>query len=300
MDNCWFNIGNVSNDAKLGQHLRTLRVPGTTLRSLTWEGSGLRLALAVDSHIFFANVRPTYVWDYFGKTLVYASYRKDRSDFTIHFWNTDRIMGSTSSGSGGAAPTGSPEGGGGGAAGPAAQASIQTKTLRHVQAIASHGEMCAIVCKAGDNGVGADGGGATLVVHLCNELGATTEKREINFYAKAQTLTGGALMDITGGGGGAAGRKMSTEGAPFEIQVKSVAMTETYVIVATADSIYLWNFTGKKQETMFHIGSKAGPVEKEQYCRDFKPAEGGRSFLFYMSLGGTDTSPIPIAKNSFD
>ena len=33
------------------------RVPGQNLRAISWEGSGLRLALAVDSHIFFANIR---------------------------------------------------------------------------------------------------------------------------------------------------------------------------------------------------------------------------------------------------
>lgn len=41
-----------------GLHLRSLRVPGTSgiVNSLSWEGFGLRIALAVDSNILFANI----------------------------------------------------------------------------------------------------------------------------------------------------------------------------------------------------------------------------------------------------
>ena len=67
-----------------GQLLRTLRVPGTSLRSLSWEGSGLRLSLAVDSHIFFANVRPAYMWTYFSTTLAYATWRKEKGEHHKH------------------------------------------------------------------------------------------------------------------------------------------------------------------------------------------------------------------------
>jgi WD repeat-containing protein 35 len=40
-----------------GEHLRTLRVPGNGINGLSWEGTGLRLALAVDSFIYFTNIR---------------------------------------------------------------------------------------------------------------------------------------------------------------------------------------------------------------------------------------------------
>ena len=43
-----------------GEHLRTLKVPGKDLRSLSWEGGSLRISLAVDSFIYFANIRPDY------------------------------------------------------------------------------------------------------------------------------------------------------------------------------------------------------------------------------------------------
>lgn len=39
-----------------GQHLRTLKVPGTNIHGISWEGGGLRIGLAVDSFIYFANI----------------------------------------------------------------------------------------------------------------------------------------------------------------------------------------------------------------------------------------------------
>lgn len=62
-----------------GQHVRTLRVPGE-VKSLSWEGGGLRLAMAVGHHVYFANVRPDYKWAVFGDTVVYAYARPDRAE----------------------------------------------------------------------------------------------------------------------------------------------------------------------------------------------------------------------------
>ena len=41
-----------------GQHLRTLRVPGQTgvVNGIAWEGFGLRVVLAIDSNVLFANI----------------------------------------------------------------------------------------------------------------------------------------------------------------------------------------------------------------------------------------------------
>lgn len=44
----------------LTKHLRTLKVPGKQISSLSWEGGGLKIALAVDYYIYFANIRPHY------------------------------------------------------------------------------------------------------------------------------------------------------------------------------------------------------------------------------------------------
>ena len=45
-----------------GEHLRTLKCRGKVLHGVSWEGSGLRVVIAIDSYVFFANVRPDYMW----------------------------------------------------------------------------------------------------------------------------------------------------------------------------------------------------------------------------------------------
>lgn len=67
-----------------GVLLRAMRIPGEDIASLTWEGSGLRIALAVDSFIYFANVRPAYTWCYFLNTVAYCYQRREP---TVQFWN---------------------------------------------------------------------------------------------------------------------------------------------------------------------------------------------------------------------
>ena len=77
-----------------GQHLRNIRIPGDSLTSISWDGTGLRLSLIVDSYIFFANVRPAYTWAYLLSTLVYT-YNKssDKRDTAVVFW--DQTTGET-------------------------------------------------------------------------------------------------------------------------------------------------------------------------------------------------------------
>jgi len=41
-----------------GQLLRTLKVPGGGIQSVSWEGGSLRIALAVDTFIYFADIQP--------------------------------------------------------------------------------------------------------------------------------------------------------------------------------------------------------------------------------------------------
>mmetsp|Transcript_3693 Transcript_3693/g.5458 ORF Transcript_3693/g.5458 Transcript_3693/m.5458 type:complete len:1191 (-) Transcript_3693:9-3581(-) len=72
----------------LGRHLRTLRTPGGTINGLSWEGTGLRLAVAVDSLVFFAVVRPDYKWGYSNDTLIYAFTKWERPEHCVIFYNT--------------------------------------------------------------------------------------------------------------------------------------------------------------------------------------------------------------------
>lgn len=71
-----------------GSLIRTMKIPGREIAALAWEGRSLRIALAVDSFIYFANIRPDYMWCYFGKTIAYlnAEPNKDGSAI-VTFWD---------------------------------------------------------------------------------------------------------------------------------------------------------------------------------------------------------------------
>ena len=62
-------------------------MPGKQISSCAWEGGSLRIALAVDSFIYFANIRPDYRWTYFAGTVVYSYTKVDRADTAVVFWN---------------------------------------------------------------------------------------------------------------------------------------------------------------------------------------------------------------------
>lgn len=72
----------------LGEHLQTMRVPGSGISSLAWDGNGLRLALSVDSNIFFTSVRQPPLWACFAGTVVYAFNKPDRPEHCVMFWGT--------------------------------------------------------------------------------------------------------------------------------------------------------------------------------------------------------------------
>lgn len=76
--------------SNIGDHLRTLRVPSDSgvITSLSWEGFGLRMCLAVDSAIIFANIQPNYLWAYFNNTLVFSFQKPEKNDMVIVFWDS--------------------------------------------------------------------------------------------------------------------------------------------------------------------------------------------------------------------
>ena len=83
------NKGVVQFYSPFGNHLRSLRVPSFTgmVNAVSWEGFGLRIALAVDTNILFANIQPDYMWGYFSQTLVFAFRKPERNDMCIIFWD---------------------------------------------------------------------------------------------------------------------------------------------------------------------------------------------------------------------
>ena len=76
----------------------TLKVPGKQITACAWEGGSLRIALSVDSFIYFANIRPDYKWAYFANVVVYTYNRAEKQDTAVVFWNhktgdvSDRIV----------------------------------------------------------------------------------------------------------------------------------------------------------------------------------------------------------------
>lgn len=71
-----------------GTLIRTMKIPGREIAALAWEGRSLRVALAVDSFIYFANIRPDYMWCYFGKTIAYLNAEQHRDGSAIiTFWD---------------------------------------------------------------------------------------------------------------------------------------------------------------------------------------------------------------------
>ncbi|KAI8923680.1 hypothetical protein BC831DRAFT_436905 [Entophlyctis helioformis] len=89
-ETCVSNFGRRMDSARFNvQFLRSLKVPGKKISSISWEYDGLRIALAVDSFIYFANIRPDYKWSFFAHdVLVFAYNKAEVADSTIVFWNT--------------------------------------------------------------------------------------------------------------------------------------------------------------------------------------------------------------------
>ena len=72
-----------------GHHMKTMKVPGSGVKSLCWDGTGLRVAMAVESFIYFANIKPPTLWGYMTGTLVYGYSRPARFDHCVTFWHLE-------------------------------------------------------------------------------------------------------------------------------------------------------------------------------------------------------------------
>ena len=124
-----------------GQYLRSLSIAEKSLNDISWEGTGLQLALAVGNSILFARVHQPYKWSYFSKTLVFSYYRPDRSDECIVFWDI----------------------------------SLDEKYVKYVRnllQIQACGEYCVLITKG-------DTPNLWLLI-LCNSIGSPVDSREIN------------------------------------------------------------------------------------------------------------------------
>ena len=156
-----------------GTLLRNIRIPGESLSAVSWEGSGLRLALAVDSFIFFANVRPAYTWAYLLNTVIYiySRYSSERRDSAVVFW--DQTTGET-----------------------------HTKIVSGLKSLVASGDYCCIVVseKSGgttssgsssnSGGNGADAPATTSYrIQLRNAIGAIVDTKVLPFLPKRVAMS---------------------------------------------------------------------------------------------------------------
>lgn len=125
-----------------GKHLRTLKVPGSGIASLSWEGGSLRLALAVDNFIFFANIRPDYEWGYFSNTLVYSFNKPERAENCVCFWDTNTDE-------------------------------RHIKYVKSLISIRAAGENCVFATKTDD-------GSGQFILILCNAIGSPVDSKYID------------------------------------------------------------------------------------------------------------------------
>nr|KAG5696704.1 hypothetical protein BaRGS_012073 [Batillaria attramentaria] len=135
----------------LGEHLRTLKVPGKTMYSASWEGGSLRIALAVDSFIYFANIRPDYKWGYCTNTVVYSFTKPERAEHCVIFWDTKNNE-------------------------------KYVKYVKNLISITACGDYCCLATKA-DEAVGQ------YVLVLCNSIGTPLDSKYIEMDPVYLTMT---------------------------------------------------------------------------------------------------------------
>ncbi|KAF2982220.1 hypothetical protein EK904_002644, partial [Melospiza melodia maxima] len=132
-------------------HLRTLKVPGKQVSSLSWEGGGLKIALAVDHYIYFANIRPHYKWGYCSNTVVYAYTRADRPECCVVFWDTKNNE-------------------------------KYVKYVKSLISITTYGDFCVLATKADENQ-------PQYVLVLCNSIGTPLDPKYIDIEPLFVTMT---------------------------------------------------------------------------------------------------------------
>ena len=139
-----------------GKHLKTLKVPGKQLTTLTWEGHGLRLALGVDSYIYFANIRPDYNWAYFSKTVVYSFSKPDRVENCVTFWDT-------------------------------ATNQKYVKYVKRLIGVGAAGDYCVFATKADDNS-------NQHILIICNAIGSPIDSMYIDVEPQFLTMTSSHIV----------------------------------------------------------------------------------------------------------
>ncbi|CAB0034919.1 unnamed protein product [Trichogramma brassicae] len=134
----------ISFFSTFGEQLKILKIPGKEVSGCSWEDGSLRLALSVDSNIYFANVRPDYKWAYFGHTVVFTDERVGRDGVCVTFWNTRTNA-------------------------------RYFKYVRALLAVAAHGEHCVLAAR---NEIGQ--GPERFVLYVCNAISTPLDTKYLD------------------------------------------------------------------------------------------------------------------------
>ncbi|XP_012582813.1 PREDICTED: WD repeat-containing protein 35 [Condylura cristata] len=156
------DVNTVQFYTPFGEHLGTLKVPGKQMSALSWEGGGLKIALAVDSFIYFANIRPDYKWGYCSNTVVYAYTRPDRPEYCVIFWDTKNNE-------------------------------KYVKYVKSLISITTCGDFCILATKADENHPQEESEmeafDATFVLVLCNSIGTPLDPKYIDIVPLHVAMT---------------------------------------------------------------------------------------------------------------
>lgn len=188
------------------QRLRSLKVPGHEITAMAWEGNSLRIALAVDSFIYFANIRPDYMWCYFGKTVCYLNTDRSKSGtFSITFWDTVANQ-------------------------------CNQKTVDEPVAMVSCGDHCAIAVTA-TNGkeanAAADKNDKRYQLLICNSIGTTVDCKcfriEYLFNVSKRLRKKYSFS-------------LHFPAKYIDLSIQYMAMNSQFVIVASTNHFVLWQY----------------------------------------------------------
>ena len=140
--------------------MRSIKIPGKRIYSISWENDGLRLAATVDSFIYFANIRSDYRWAHFSKdVLVYAFNRPECSESTLTFWNTKTEE-------------------------------KHTQVVENLLSITAANEHCLVVSKLTD-------GSLQTVMTVYNSIGVPVDSKFIDFDPKFITISNTNIICAT-------------------------------------------------------------------------------------------------------
>ncbi|XP_021109185.1 WD repeat-containing protein 35 isoform X8 [Heterocephalus glaber] len=156
------DVNTVQFYTPFGEHLGTLKVPGKRMSALSWEGGGLKIALAVDSFIYFANIRPDYKWGYCSNTVVYAYTTPDRPEYCVVFWDTKNNE-------------------------------KYVKYVKSLISVTTCGDFCILATKADESHPQEEDEtetlGAMFVLVLCNSIGTPLDPKYIDIVPLFVTMT---------------------------------------------------------------------------------------------------------------